>query len=514
MFDGIISLTIFLPVISAVIILFFLKNKKTIRYFANITTGIVFIFSLLIFLSYDTDLSGFQMIDYFERWIPFEYLRSSYIVGVDGLSAPLVLLTGILGFVSTLASTKVEKRVKEYHIWLLVLISSVFGVFVSLDLLLFFIFFEFELIPMYMLISIWGSGRPKYSAMKFVLFTLFGGALMLIGILSIYMSPDIGTLMMVSLPELGLVGIPELIQYSNLLIPASFVFFLFFIAFSIKLPSWPMHSWLPDAHTDAPTAVSVMLAGVLLKMAGYGLIRINIGFFQNTNGFTIYDVSLYISILAAVSVVYGGIITVRQTDMKRLIAFSSISHMGFVMLGVSAIGQSSMQSSIAGINGAALQMFTHGTITGLAFLMVGYTYERTHTRHIPHLGGLWHKIPVIAVFFFISGFASLGLPMLSGFVSEIMIFLSVYKIWPVATIISAFGVVLAAGYILWMIQRIFFGVKPPDEIFSDDIYEKIRDVKKLDLLPILLLTIPVILVGIWPSFLTDMINLGVEGVIR
>ena len=280
MFDGILSVTIFLPVISAAIILFFFKNNNSIRYFANFTTGIVFLLSLMMFLNYDTEISGFQMIDYFETWIPFEYLRSSYIVGIDGLSAPLVLLTGILGFVSTLASLKVEKRVKEYHIWLLVLISSVFGVFVSLDLLLFFIFFEFELIPMYMLISIWGSGRPKYSAMKFVLFTLFGGALMLVGILSIYMSTDVGTLMMVSIPELNQVGIPELIQYSDLLLPASFIFILFFIAFAIKLPSWPVHSWLPDAHTDAPTAVSVMLAGVLLKMAGYGLIRINIGFFH------------------------------------------------------------------------------------------------------------------------------------------------------------------------------------------------------------------------------------------
>tara|TARA_B100000214_G_C23972118_1_gene630731 strand:- start:1484 stop:3028 length:1545 start_codon:yes stop_codon:yes gene_type:complete len=513
-FDGILSITIFLPVISAVIILFFLKNNNSIRYFANFTTGIVFILSLLMFLNYDTESSGFQMIDFFEAWIPFDYLRSSYIVGIDGLSAPLVLLTGILGFVSTLASFRVEKRVKEYHIWLLVLISSVFGVFVSLDLLLFFIFFEFELIPMYMLISIWGSGRPKYSAMKFVLFTLFGGALMLVAILSIYMSADVGTLIMVSIPELNIVGIPDLIQYSDLLVPASFIFLLFFIAFAIKLPSWPLHSWLPDAHTDAPTAVSVMLAGVLLKMAGYGLIRINIGFFQNTKGFTVYDVSIFISIIAAISVVYGGIITVRQTDMKRLIAFSSISHMGFVMLGVSAIGTSSSNTSIAGINGAALQMFTHGTITGLAFLMVGYTYERTHTRHIPHLGGLWHKIPLIAVFFFISGFASLGLPMLSGFVSEIMIFLSTFTIWPIATIISAFGVVLAAGYILWMIQRIFFGVKPPDEIFSDEIYNQIEDVKKIDLLPILLLTIPVFLVGIWPSFLTEIINLGVEGILR
>jgi NADH-quinone oxidoreductase subunit M len=299
--------------------------------------------------------------------------------------------------------------------------------------------------------------------MKFVIFTLAGGAFMLVGILAIYVSPGINTLAMVSIPELGITGIPELIAGANLVIPAALIFAFFFIAFAVKLPIWPVHSWLPDAHTDAPTAVSVMLAGVLLKMAGYGLIRINLGFFQETQGFTIHDVAEVMAIVAAVSVIYGGIVTVRQTDMKRLIAYSSVSHMGFVMLGIAAVGSSPDETSPVGLNGAALQMFTHGTITGLAFLMVGLSYDRTHTRHIPHLGGLWKKMPLIAIFFLIAGFGLLGLPSLSGFVAEIMVFLGTFSVWPLATGVSAFGVVLAAGYTLWMLQRVFLAPVLPDQ---------------------------------------------------
>ena len=295
-----------------------------------------------------------------------------------------MLLTGILGLAAAFASWRIKKRVREYFMWLLLLETAVLGVFVSLDLLLFFILFEFELIPMFMLIVLWGSGRPRYSAMKFVLFTLAGGAFMLVGILAIYVTPDVGTLAMVSIPELGITGIPELMAGAKLALPAALIFGFFFIAFAVKLPLWPVHSWLPDAHTDAPTAVSVMLAGVLLKMAGYGLLRINLGFFQETQDFTIHDVAGPMAIIAAISVIYGGIVTVRQTDMKRLIAYSSVSHMGFVMLGLSAVGASAVDTSAAGLNGAALQMFTHGTITGLAFLMVGLSYDRTHTRPVSY----------------------------------------------------------------------------------------------------------------------------------
>ncbi len=515
-FNGILTVTVFLPALAALVILIarpFNLEDRIIRWFAILSTVVTFILSLIVFLAYDRDAGGVQFIDHIS-WLSAETIKSSYLLGVDGLSAPLVLLTGLLGMAAAFASRNIELRVSEYFIWLLLLEAAVMGVFVSLDLLLFFVFFEFEVIPMYMLISIWGSGRPRYSAMKFVLFTLAGGAFMFVGIFAVYLTGAVDTLTMLAVPELGMTGIPEQISGVSLIAPASLIFAFFLVAFAVKLPVWPLHNWLPDAHTDAPTAVSVMLAGVLLKMAGYGMIRINIGFFQETNGFTVHDAAGILSVVAAISVVYGAIVTIRQTDMKRLIAYSSVSHMGFVLLGLTAIGGSTAATQLGGINGAALQMFTHGTITGLAFLMVGLAYDRTHTRHIPHLGGLWRRMPVIGIFFFIAGFASLGLPALSGFVSEIMVFLNSFPVWPWAASISAFGVVLAAGYVLWMIQRTFFGSKPPEGGIPNDKYEELTDAEPLDLIPILVLTIPIFVIGIWPKTVVDVFKIGIEGILR
>ena len=453
-----------------------------------------------------------QFIDYFQ-WINSINIKSSYLLGIDGFSAPLVLLTGLLSMVAFMSSWRMKLRVKEYFIWLLLLETSVLGVFTSLDLLLFFIFFEFELIPMYMLIGIWGSGRKEYSAIKFVIFTLAGGAFMLIAILSLFASDSVSTLAMVSISEINLIGIPDLIAGKELIIPASIIFLFFFIAFAVKLPLWPLHNWLPDAHTDAPTAVSIMLAGVLLKMAGYGLFRINLGFFQETQGFTIFDVSGLLALLGTISIIYGAIITLRQTDLKRLIAFSSISHMGYVLLGFAAI-TSSTTYSLYSLNGSAMQMFTHGTITGLSFLTVGLIYDRTHTRDINKLGSLAKKMPIIALFFVISGLASLGLPGFSGFVSEIMIFLGTYKIYPVYTIISAFGVVLAAGYILWMVQRSMFGTNNLDKDDSTYDYKDLKDGNFYDILPAVIITIPIIIIGIMPSIFITFFNMGIKEILR
>ena len=515
-FNGILTITVFLPALAALVILLVRPMRlddQIIRWFAMLSTVATFVLSLIVFLAYDRDAGGVQFVDHL-TWLSAETIKSSYLLGVDGLSAPLVLLTGLLGMAAAFASRNIELRVSEYFIWLLLLEAAVMGVFVSLDLLLFFVFFEFEVIPMFMLISVWGSGRPRYSAMKFVLFTLAGGAFMFVGIFAVYLTGAVDTLTMVSVPELGLAGIAEQISGVDLIAPASLIFSFFLVAFAVKLPVWPLHNWLPDAHTDAPTAVSVMLAGVLLKMAGYGMIRINIGFFQETNGFTVHDAAGILSVVAAISVVYGAIVTIRQTDMKRLIAYSSVSHMGFVLLGLTAIGGSTAATQLGGINGAALQMFTHGTITGLAFLMVGMAYDRTHTRHIPHLGGLWRRMPVIGIFFFIAGFASLGLPALSGFVSEIMVFLNSFPVWPWAASISAFGVVLAAGYVLWMIQRTFFGSRPPEGGIPDDKFEELTDAEPLDLIPILVLTIPIFVIGIWPKTVVDVFKIGIEGILR
>jgi NADH-quinone oxidoreductase subunit M len=515
-FNGILTITVFLPALAALLIVLFrpLRLKDdVIRWFAMLSTVATFALSLVVFLAYDREAGGVQFVDHL-TWLSAETIKSSYLLGVDGLSAPLVLLTGLLGMAAAFASRNIELRVSEYFIWLLLLEAAVMGVFVSLDLLLFFVFFEFEVIPMFLLISIWGSGRPRYSAMKFVLFTLAGGAFMFVGIFAVYLTGTVDTLTMVSVPQLGLAGIAEQVAGVDLIAPASLIFAFFLVAFAVKLPVWPLHNWLPDAHTDAPTAVSVMLAGVLLKMAGYGMIRINIGFFQETSGFTVHDAAGTLSVVAAVSVVYGAIVTIRQTDMKRLIAYSSVSHMGFVLLGLTTIGGSTAATQLGGINGAALQMFTHGTITGLAFLMVGMAYDRTHTRHIPHLGGLWRRMPVIGIFFFIAGFASLGLPALSGFVSEIMVFLNSFPVWPWAASVSAFGVVLAAGYVLWMIQRTFFGSKPPKGGIPKDKFEELTDAEPLDLIPILVLTIPIFVIGIWPKVVVDVFKIGIEGILR
>ena len=512
-FNGILTATVFAPALFAVAIWVvhrWRNDDAMVRTLAIAGSVVTFALALAVFLMYDRDAGGVQMVDAVS-WLTVGTLKSSYLLGVDGLGAPLVLLTGLLGMGAMFASRSINHRLTEYFIWLLLLETAVMGVFVSLDLLLFFVFFEFEVIPMFMLISIWGSGRPRYSAMKFVLFTLAGGAFMFVGIMAVFLSEGIGTLAMASIPSAGIVGVPELISNANLVAPAALIFSFFLIAFAVKLPLWPLHNWLPDAHTDAPTAVSVMLAGVLLKMAGYGLIRINIGFFMESPGFTVADAAPYLAIIAAVSVVYGAIVTLRQTDLKRLVAYSSVSHMGFVMLGVAASAGSGA-SALMGVNGAALQMFTHGTITGLAFLLVGMVYDRTHTRHIPHLGGLWRKMPIIAIFFFIAGFASLGLPALSGFVAEIMVFLGTFSVYPVAAGIGAFGVVLAAGYILFVIRRAFFGTKPPGDGLPMEQYDSLTDADRLDLVPAVILTVPIILVGVWPSVVVDLFAIGIEGV--
>ena len=518
MFTGLLTATVFLPAAAALVITLVLKDKRAVRWSSIAAATVTLVLSIIVFVAYDRDQGGVQFVDQISGWIPIDALRAQYLLGVDGLSAPLVLLTGILGMAAAFASWRIEHRVKEYFLWLLLLESAVMGVFLSLDLLFFYVFFEFELIPMYMLISIWGTGRPKYSAVKFVLFTLFGGAFMLVAILAVFLSSSVDTLAMVTIKNAEGVtiieGIPDLIAGAELIAPAALIFSFFLIAFAVKLPIWPLHNWLPDAHTDAPTAVSVMLAGVLLKMAGYGLLRINVGFFQETDGFTIHDAAGMLAAIAAVSVIYGAIVTVRQTDLKRLIAYSSVSHMGFVMLGVAAVGGTAAELSQGGLNGAALQMFTHGTITGLAFLMVGLTYERTHSRYIPHLGGLAKKMPLIAIFFIIAGFGSLGLPALSGFAAEITVFLGTFPVWPWATGVAAFGVVLAAGYTLWMVQRTFFGSGPQAGGMSTETYEQLTDASWVDMVAVIALTVPIFLVGIWPSVITDTFKLGIEAAIR
>ena len=377
-----------------------LRGDRLVRAFAVAVALVELVLSIVVFSLFDNGEGAqrFQLVDRFD-WIGVGTLfnnqtfSASYHLGVDGLSAPMVLLTGLLGFCAILASWNVKLRVREYFIWLLVLQTAVMGVFTSLDFLLFFLFWELELLPMYLLISIWGTGRKEYSAMKFLIFTILGSAFMLVAIVAVFATPVVGTFDMVYLSENG-------IDAARAVIPIGVIFWFFVAAFAIKLPVWPVHTWLPDAHTDAPTAVSVMLAGVLLKMGGYGLIRVSVGMFPGLDGAEVF--SWVLVVLAVVSVLYGAAVTIRQTDLKRLVAYSSVSHMGLVMLGV-AVGVGGGPASSIALSGASMQMFAHGTITGLLFLLVGLVYEKAHTRYIPDLGGLAGRMPVIATVFLDSG---------------------------------------------------------------------------------------------------------------
>lgn len=446
-----------------------------------------FILSGVIFAGYDAKQGGFQWVETAGNWIPL--LDIQYHVAVDGLSAPLILLTGLLGLAAMFSSWRIVERPREYFASLLVLQAAVMGVFAAQDFILFFIFWELELVPMYLLISIWGSGRKEHSAMKFVIFTFLGSAFMFVGILALYFSAGVGTFDMTRLLNQEL---------SNLLIPTQMVFVLFFIAFAVKLPIWPLHSWLPDAHTDAPTAVSVMLAGVLLKMGAYGIIRVNVGMFPDIA----VDWAAVFAVLAVVNVLYGAMVTLRQTDLKRLIAFSSISHMGYVLLGVSSIGLGEGISPV-GITGAAMQMFTHGTITGLLFVMVGLIYDKAHTRHIPDLGGLASKMPFIAIALCVAGFGSLGLPSTSGFVSEVMVFMGAFPVYSVMTLLAVLGILITAGYILWTVQRTLFGVLPQR-------LDGLRDATLVESVAPTLLIISILVVGLYPALIADIFAVGVE----
>ncbi len=485
------SAIVFLPVVGLVIIALLPKPQpRTIKLVALVFTLASFALSIGIFCLFDRSAGAIGQIQFEEKlsWIPA--INAFYHLGVDGLSLPMVVLMTFLGVLAVLVSWKIELRPREYFIWLLLLETSILGVFCSLDLVLFFLFWELELVPMYFLISIWGSGRKEYSAIKYVIYTLVGSAMMLAGILSIYFTT--GSLNMMELAGLAA---------ARPFIPLAAMFFLLLVGFAIKLPVVPLHTWLPDAHTDAPTAVSVILAGALLKMGGYGMIRLCVTIFPTV---ALHYAPLLV-VLAVVSVLYGAAVTLRQKDLKRLIAYSSVSHMGYVLLGIFALSQVSL-------TGATLQMFSHGIITGLLFAMVGLVYDKSHERNLDNLGGLARQMPVIVVVFSIAGLASLGLPGTSGFAAEFITFVGSYSSLAVEgirlyTILGVFGIVLTAGYILWMLQRIFYG--PPLDKFSG-----VPDANNIEKVCIFSFVGAIMLVGLYPAILTDVIKLGVEPIMK
>jgi len=482
------SWIIFLPAVGAILIAFVPRlSPKKIKSLAAIFTFVPLALSIYLFAIFDRSSGAIQFEETLS-WIPA--IGANYHLGVDGLSLPLVVLMALLGFLVVLISWKVDLRPREYFAWLLLLETSILGVFCSLDLLLFFLFWEIEVIPMYFLISIWGTGRREYSAIKYVVYTLFGSAMMLAGILCLYFTT--GSLNMVEIAQGGL-GMVQMVM------PATAIFFLLLVGFAVKLPVFPLHTWLPDAHTDAPTAVSVVLAGALLKMGGYGMIRVCVSFFPAVA----QQYALLLIILAVVSILYGAAVTLRQTDLKRLIAYSSISHMGYVLLGIFALGQVSMV-------GAGMQMFSHGVITGLLFAMAGLVMHNAGERDLNKLGGLARQMPIIVVIFSVAGVASLGLPTTSGFAAEFLVFVGSFSSSVVAgmqvyTILGVLGIVITAGYILWMLQKVFYG--QPLKQFA-----KAKDADILERVYMFVFVAVIMGVGIYPAVLTDVIKAGIAPV--
>jgi NADH-quinone oxidoreductase subunit M len=373
----------------------------------------------------------------------------------------------------------------------LLLETSILGVFASLDILLFFIFWEIEVIPMFFLISIWGAGRKEYSALKYVLYTLFGSAMMLAGILILYFTT--GSLDMVDITSKGVASFLPVL-------PMALMFFLLLGGFAVKLPVFPFHTWLPDAHTDAPTAVSVVLAGALLKMGGYGMIRICVSMFP----VQAHQYAPLLIVLAVVNIIYGAAVTLRQTDIKRLIAYSSVSHMGFVLLGIFALTQVSM-------TGAVMQMVSHGLITGLLFATAGLVMHNTHEREIAKFGGLARQIPMVTVIFTIAGLGAMGVPGTSGFIAEFMTFLGSFQsdvlYAKVLVVIAILGILMGAGYILWLLQRVFYG--PPQDKFNG-----VHDADKTELIYSAIFIILIFAIGLDPSILTNIIKTGITPIIH
>jgi NADH-quinone oxidoreductase subunit M len=481
----ILTLVIFLPLAGVMGLLFVPGRRgREIKLIANLITGLEFLATLFILRGFNPASGDMQLIERAD-WIQAFHVQ--YLLGIDGISLLLVLLTSLLTFLATLSSWEaVRDRLKEYYIFLLILEVGMIGVFVSLDFILFYVFWEVMLVPMYFLIGIWGGERRLYAAIKFFLYTLFGSVMMLVAILVLYYQYH--TFDLLAMLESGAV-LPLALQ--------SWVFLAFFLGFAIKVPMFPFHTWLPDAHVEAPTAGSVILAGVLLKMGTYGFIRFSLPLFPDASR---KFVPLVI-VLALVSIVYGALVSLMQKDMKKLIAYSSVSHMGFVMLGLFTF-------SPLAIKGAVLQMINHGISTGALFLVVGVVYDRRHTRLIADFGGLSARMPAYAAVFLIMAMSSIGLPGLNGFIGEFMILMGTWAVNWVWAAIAATGIILGAGYMLWLYQRVMFGrlENPANQSLKD---LTVREFATF--LPLLLLAF---WIGVFPKPFLNIIDKPVEKVVR
>ncbi|OGL50669.1 MAG: NADH dehydrogenase [Candidatus Schekmanbacteria bacterium RIFCSPHIGHO2_02_FULL_38_11] len=487
----------FIPLLGAIVLMFVPKKEETfIKYFANIVAVIDMVLSFFLLPYFNSDTYKMQFV---ERFTWFEVksmnLEVLYFFGVDGISILLVLMTTILGVLAILSSwTAITERIKEYYIFLLLLQTGMIGVFFALDFFLFYVFWEVMLVPMYFLIGVWGGGRRLYSAIKFFLYTLFGSLFLLLGILALFFNHH-------SLnPNEYTFDLFKILQDS---LPYSWEFWLFlafFIGFAIKVPMFPFHTWLPDAHVDAPTAGSVILAGVLLKLGTYGFVRFSLPLFPEASR----NFVPMVGVLSVIGIIYGAMVALAQKDMKKLVAYSSVSHLGFCMIGLFALNPQ-------GILGSILQMVNHGISTGGLFLLVGLIYERRHDRTISEYGGIAEKMPVYSALTLIIFLSSMGLPGMNGFIGEFLILVGVFKspylgwVWAA---VASIGIILGATYLLWMYQRVFFGKLWNPKNFN------LRDLNFREVMTIVPLVVFVFWIGIYPKPFIKIMESSVEHLVE